>query len=135
MTADRNDRVLLGRQVLDHQIVDRDDRLAGNVDDLELSEPGDGGRPVVEAILSGRGALAHRLGGRLGRFADTLSRRLLPDEEGEGRIELADVAEITDHVKVRVVADELVTFAVERAVRRAFIDRIPGSKREGSAAE
>ena len=62
------------------QIVDAHGRLAGKVDDLELTPPDHdpAGRPVVTAILSGRGALARRLGGRLGRLADVLSRRLVP---------------------------------------------------------
>jgi hypothetical protein len=131
MTATGKRRVLLGRQVLDHQIVDRNGRLAGNVDDVLLSEPGDGSPPVVEAILSGRGALAHRLGGRLGRLADTLSRRLVPDVPGAGRIDLGDVTRITNQIEVARDAEDLATFAVEKAIRAALIERIPGSSRPG----
>jgi len=120
-------RLLLGYQLLDRQIIDRNARLAGKVDDLELTVPDDGGPPVVTAILSGRGALAERLGGRLGRAAVSLSRRLLPDEQGHERIWFGDVSAIDDHVEVAADAEDLATNAIEQAVRQTFIERIPGS--------
>jgi len=133
-------RLLLGRQLLDHQIVDRDGRLAGKVDDVELTLPEDrdDGRPVVTALLSGRGALASRLGGPLGRLASVLSRRILPDpcdadpDAPDGRIWLGDVTDLGNHVTVAVDAADLATDAVEQAVRRTFVDRIPGAKEPGA---
>jgi hypothetical protein len=145
-------RLLLGRQLLDRQIVDRHGRLAGKVDDVELTLPdvgtesggaraGDGGglgRPVVTALLSGRQALADRLGGRLGRIARALSRRLLPDPgeagapRGDGRIWFGDVATVGNHVEIAADATDLATHAVEEAVRETIIGRIPGAKEEGA---
>jgi hypothetical protein len=129
--------VLLGRQVLDHQIIDRNDRLAGNVDDLELVPPDDDpdGPPVVTAILSGRGALAARMGGPLGRVACTLSERLLPGRRDGARIPLDDVTELSQVVRVDADAQDLATFAVERALRDNVIDRIPGSKGNADATD
>ena len=143
-------RLLLGRQLLDRQIVDRHGRLAGKVDDIEITLPDrdrdrdrdrDGsadsadaaGRPVVTALLSGRQALAHRLGGRLGRLADALSRRLLPDPHdegapaGDGRIWFGDVTDVGNHVTIAAEAGDLATEAVEDAVRTSIIGRIPGA--------
>jgi hypothetical protein len=139
-------RLLLGRQLLDRQIVDRHGRLAGKVDDVEITLPDrdrDGagsadsadaaGRPVVTALLSGRQALAHRLGGRLGRLADALSRRLLPDPHdegapaGDGRIWFGDVTDVGNHVTIAAEAGDLATEAVEDAVRTSIIGRIPGA--------
>src|SRR2546426_5894659 len=40
-----------GLDLLDRQLIDPDGRMAGNVDDLELAIPTEGGRPVVTAIL------------------------------------------------------------------------------------
>jgi hypothetical protein len=129
-------RVLLGRQVLDHQIIDRNGRLAGNVDDLELVVPdGRDKRPVVEAILSGRGALADRMGGPIGRLASTLSQRLVPGKRTSSRIPLSKVTELSSVVKVDADAADLATFAVERALRDAIIARIPGSKGNADATE
>ena len=44
-----------GLHLLDHQIIDADGWMAGNVDDLELEADPGGGPPVVTAILSGAG--------------------------------------------------------------------------------
>ncbi len=70
--------------LLDRQIVDPTGRLAGKVDDIELTDPeldgaGEVGPPVVTAVLSGPGALGPRLGGRLGSFVVGTWRRLHPD--------------------------------------------------------
>ena len=50
-----------GLHLLDRQLIDRDGRLAGKVDDLELEVPEGGGPPVVTAILAGPGALSRRV--------------------------------------------------------------------------
>jgi hypothetical protein len=160
-------RLLLGRQLLDRQIVDRDGQLAGKVDDVEITFPGEAGteveadhdqrpgrashdvtdiadsvsgtgRPVVTALLSGRQALAHRLGGRIGRLAYALSRRVLPDPDepdspiGDGRIWFGRVTELGNHVTIADRASDLATHAVEDAVRKTVIDRIPGAKDPGA---
>src|ERR671923_285859 len=61
-----------GLQLLDRQLIDKDGRLAGKVDDLELELPEGGGPPVVTAILSGPGALSRRVGGRLGAWLEVV---------------------------------------------------------------
>jgi hypothetical protein len=92
---------------------------------------------VVTALLSGRQALAHRLGGRLGRLADALSRRLLPDPHdagapaGDGRIWFGDVTDVGNHVTIAADASDLATEAVEDAVRTSIIGRIPGAGEPG----
>jgi hypothetical protein len=147
-------RLLLGLQLLDHQIVDRHGRRAGKVDDVELTLPNDEGtddatgtggpgRPVVTALLSGNGVLANRLGGPLGRLASTLSRRILPDPDdagdpdaeagvARGRIRFGDVTELGNHVQVALDAGDLATHAVEQAVRRTIVGRIPGAREPGA---
>jgi len=47
--------------LLDRQIVDKDGRMAGTVDDLGLTEDPKG-PPYVTAILAGPGALARQVG-------------------------------------------------------------------------
>jgi hypothetical protein len=156
-------RLLLGRQLLDRQIVDRDGRLAGKVDDVEITLPGETGteaepdhdpdatpdrdvrdvsavaeRPTVTALLSGRQALSRRIGGRVGAIAYTLSRRILPDPDeadspaGDGRIWFGRVTDLGNHVTIADRASDLATDAVEEAVRKTFIDRIPGAKEPGA---
>lgn len=125
--------LLLALQLLDRQIVDRHGKLAGKVDDLEISLPGGGGPPVVTALLTGRGALADRLGGRLGRFAAALSRRLVAgDRERPGRVPVSRIADIGNHVTVALDADEMPTYAVEAAVRHGIVEHIPGSGVKGA---
>jgi sporulation protein YlmC with PRC-barrel domain len=56
-------------ELLDRQLIDRDGRLVGKVDDLELTDPGDHlAQPHVTAILTGPAALAGRLHTRFGRW-------------------------------------------------------------------
>ena len=69
-----------GLHLLDRQLVDRDGRLAGKVDDLELELPEGGGPPLVTAVLAGPGALGRRIGGRLGAFVEAAANRLRDGE-------------------------------------------------------
>jgi sporulation protein YlmC with PRC-barrel domain len=125
--------LLLALQLLDRQIVDRHGRLVGKVDDLEISLPEGGGPPVVTAILTGRGALADRLGGRLGRFAAALSRRLVAgDRDRPGRVPVSRITDIGNHVGVALDAEEMPTYAVEVAVRDGIVEHIPGSRVKSS---
>lgn len=130
---ERGRRLLLGLQLLDRQIVDREGRLAGKVDDVELTTPDEGGPPIVTALVSGRGALARRLGGRVGRLAAAVSRRLDPHQGDPGRIPIRDVADIGNHVTVGRDADELTVYTAERAVRDGIISRIPGASDRDAA--
>ena len=126
MTGGRE--LLLALQLLDRQIVDRDGRLAGKVDDVELTVPDDGRPPVVTALLTGQGALADRLGGRLGRFAAIVSRRLVvASGDRPGRVPLTAVAEVGNHVTVALDTEDVPNHAVEAAVRDGIIGHIPGS--------
>ena len=50
------DDLHLGRNVLDHQLLDKDERRCGNVDDLAIEDD------VVIAIYSGPGAWPQRAG-------------------------------------------------------------------------
>lgn len=123
-----------GLQLLDRQLVDRDGRLCGKVDDLELTEPDDAGRVYVSAILSGPGALLSRTGhDRLGGWLRRLAAVAFPAERGDPvRIPFARVADIGDHVTLSMDRDEVATFAAERWVRQHVIDHLPGSKSDAS---
>ena len=120
--------MLAGLHLLDRQIVDRDGWLAGKVDDLELDVGDDaaGAPPVVTAILSGAGALARQLDGRLGRWVEAIDERLTK-EVTPSRIGFQLVTEIASHVKVSVTRDELETSRAEHWVRKHVIEHIPGA--------
>jgi sporulation protein YlmC with PRC-barrel domain len=119
-----------GLDLLDRQLVDPDGRMAGNVDDLELRIPSEGGRPVVTAILAGPGALAERLGGRPGRVIAAVHHRLQDREvEGPSRIDFGVVSSIGSDVRVTVSREDLPTMRVEAWARDTIISHIPGNAR------
>ncbi|MEA3056332.1 MAG: hypothetical protein QOD30_1764 [Actinomycetota bacterium] len=114
--------------LLDRQLIDREGRMCGNVDDVEI-EIDDDGRAYVSALLSGPGTLAPRLG--MPRYGDWMRRaHALVDGDGDdpARIPLSRVAEIDNHVSVSLDHDELGSVDGERWVRDHIIGRIPGSR-------
>lgn len=118
-----------GLMLLDRQIVDKDGKMAGNVDDLELTFPEEGtGPPIVTAIYAGPGALARRIGGRLGEWIESVHTRLHPNEQpGPARIPFGVVKRFDNHVELAVSKDDLDVSMFERWVRERIIDRIPGA--------
>jgi hypothetical protein len=121
-----------GLELLDRQIIDCNGCMAGNVDDLELEVPEESGAlPVVTAILSGPGALAGQLGGRLGKWLASVQQRLHHQEDpGPARIAFSVVKRINDHVEVSVPRESLDSNAGERWARDVIIDKIPGARHE-----
>ncbi|NBE84448.1 hypothetical protein [Micromonospora rubida] len=122
-------RMQLGRQLLDRQIVDRDGRLVGKVDDVEFGVDTDG-VPYVAALLSGHEALAQRIGGRAGRLLLAVADRLVDDPPVTPlRVPYRLVERVDSAVRLRVGLDELPGSPTEQWLRRHLIDRIPGSHR------
>jgi sporulation protein YlmC with PRC-barrel domain len=116
-------------QLLDRQVVDRDDRLVCKVDDLEL-EPDEGGNLIVTAILVGPRALGPRLGGRLGRWTTAIAARL--SESDVPRIDFGRVNDIGNAIHVDAKRSELAVDPLERWVDDKIIARIPGAAHESS---
>jgi sporulation protein YlmC with PRC-barrel domain len=105
----------LGHNVLDHQLLDKDGRRCGNVDDLAIE-----GAEVV-AILSGPGYWANRAG-RLGRVAGSIggSKRV--------RIPWTEVAKVDSGVHLRRTAAEYGLGTGDDRLR-PLLERIPGANR------
>jgi hypothetical protein len=115
-----------GLDLLDRQLVDPEGLMAGNVDDLEL-ELREVGPPEVVSILAGPGALARRLGGRLGAWMASAHDLLKdPERRGPARISFGVVAGIGSQVDLTVGREDLDTFEFERWVRDHIIAKIPG---------
>jgi hypothetical protein len=120
-------------ELLDRQLIDRDGRLAGNVDDVEITLPdgwpdaGPDELPVVAALLSGPGVLAERFGGRLGHAWAALHRRLHPGTSGEGAIPMAQVRDIGSAITLAVARAELASERMEDWFRDHIIIKIPGA--------
>ncbi len=120
--------------LLDRQLVDREGRLCGKVDDVELTEPDAAGQRYVAAILSGPGALATRLGHpKLGGWLRRQVAFDFPtDRDDPVRIPIAHVADIGNHVTLSLDASEVATAAGERWVRDHIISHIPGSAHDAA---
>jgi sporulation protein YlmC with PRC-barrel domain len=116
-----------GLQLLDRQLIDKDGRLAGKVDDLELEIPEGGGPPVVTAILSGPGALSHRVGGRLGAWLEAAANRLREGDRRPARVSFGLVKRIGSAVDLSVAKAGLETERLEAWTRDHLIGRLPGA--------
>ena len=107
-------------KVLDHQILDREGRRCGNVDDLEI-DGGPGDAPRVTAILVGPGVWPQRARwvGHLASFIGGGRRVRIPWEE---------VSEVESHVVVRKTAEQLGLGRGDDRLR-PWIEKIPGAHR------
>jgi hypothetical protein len=124
-------RIQLAKQLLDRQIIDRDGRLVGRVDDIAFAIDADG-FPYVDCLLSGQAALGERIGGRVGRILVAVAD-LFADEPPVPPlcIPLAQIAAVDSAVRLRCSATDLPLSPVETWLRRHLIDRIPGAHRAG----
>lgn len=111
--------------LLDRQLRDRDGRLCGNVDDLELRRADDG-TLLITHLVTGGGALAHRMGRRgLGRWLHRASIRLSDTERDRTLVPLALAREIGPAIDLSVDAEDLATSDGERWARRHIVEHIP----------
>jgi sporulation protein YlmC with PRC-barrel domain len=119
----------LGAHLLDRQMLARDGRRCGKVDDVELEADPETGHLFVRALHCGPGALLTRTGHtRLGHWLRR-AQRWLDDGEDRGVVPLRAVADIGAQVRLSLDADELATEGGERWVSDHLIGPIPGSGR------
>jgi sporulation protein YlmC with PRC-barrel domain len=122
--------LLAGLQLLDRQLVDVDGFLAGKADDLDL-EFDDHGVPMVVAVLSGPGALAGRVGGRLGRWIAVIHRRLQDEpDSGPARVPFESVTRIGTDITLAARRSELESNRSEVWARDVIVSKIPGARDE-----
>jgi sporulation protein YlmC with PRC-barrel domain len=115
----------LALQLLDRQLLDRNGRLVGKVDDLELSEA-EGGKLLVTFILSGPGVLAQRMGARWGSWVRRVHALLLGGGADPARIPIGRVSAMGSHITLAAEQEDLATYTSERWVADRIIRRIPG---------
>jgi hypothetical protein len=77
--------------------------------------------------LAGPGALARRIGGKLGEQIAAVHAQLQGGSRDPAAISFAVVARIDDHVTLVVSREDVATFAFEAWVRDHIIAKIPGS--------
>jgi hypothetical protein len=98
----------------------------GRVDGIELQSSRDGSLRLA-AILIGPSILGERLHPRLGRWVRALEHRFGVDAHRPTRVDMHDVAEVTQKISLRLSIDDTAVEAVERGIRQWLI-RIPGSR-------
>jgi sporulation protein YlmC with PRC-barrel domain len=123
MDADRMD---VGFQLLDRQIVDRYGMEVGKVDDVELTVP-EHGPPYLSALLVGPPAIGPRIGGWLGRAVASVARRLRSAPGGPLRIPFDVVGDVGIAITLTISRDLLAEPELEHWLRNHVIARIPGS--------
>jgi hypothetical protein len=121
-----------GLELLDHQILDRNGRMAGKVDDLEFEIPADpDSLPTLTALLSGPGALAAQIGGAAGRWLAAVEQRLTASgPPGPAHIPVALVNTIGTAVELNADREDLDSNRAERWARDVLIAKIPGAGHE-----
>ena len=111
----------VARGLLDHQLLDRDGRRCGNVDDV-LLEGGPGERLVVAALVSGPGAWRRRLPRSWRPVAWGLERLF---GTGETHVPWSAVRDIGATVELDVRASDVGLGRGDDVAGRWF-DRLPG---------
>jgi sporulation protein YlmC with PRC-barrel domain len=110
----------IGLHILDHQLLDKDGRRCGNVDDLAI-EGAPGEQAEVVAILVGPGYWKQRAGS-IGQLAAWLGGK------HRVRVPWSAVATISAAVELKQTATELGLGRGDDRVR-PYIDKIPGARR------
>ena len=105
------------REVLDMQIVDRDEERVGRVDGI-VAELREGEPPVIVALELGFVTIARRIHRRLESVAEALHKRWGVRRSARYHIPWSDVTEINlHHVRIDACAEETVAFDWERWLR------------------
>jgi hypothetical protein len=119
------DGLELARDVLDKQVVDREEIKMGRVDGLVL-ELREGKPPRLDHLEMGGVVLARRLSPRLERWVDWWRRRFGVRKVARYKAPWSAVQEITSyHLKLDVAALDTPTFDWERWLRDHVIKHIP----------
>lgn len=114
-------KLLLMRDVVDNQLIDSDGERVTKVAGVE-AELGEGGRPVVRALLVGPEPMARRVGPRVGRLVERIT-----GGKREVRIPWEHVADVGPDVDLDVPASVTGATHAEDWVREKIVGRIPGS--------
>lgn len=113
-------RLDLTRDLLDKQVVDRDETKMGRVDGVILELRGDR-PPRVDALEMGFAVLARRMGPRTERWVAKL-RRFSVRKTAIQRVAWTKVLDVEPyHIKLDVKAIETPAFAWERWLRDHFV--------------
>jgi hypothetical protein len=112
--------------LLDRQLIDPNGRMAGCVDDLELTASDDGTQMYVTGIHSGAGAWLYRLRAHaLGSWLRAAQRSVAGDEKEPGLVPFSAVTDVGANVSISVDRRDLATAAGERWVSDHVVSHVP----------
>ena len=115
------------RDILDKQVVDREETKMGKVDAI-IAELRAGEPPRVTFVEIGSSALARRLGPRLGRLASRIGERLGGEKHREPyRIPWSKLKVGLNTVRADVEAEKTQALEWELWLRKKVIGKIPGA--------
>ncbi|GAB4002858.1 hypothetical protein GCM10029992_42310 [Glycomyces albus] len=120
------DRIDLGTQLLDRQILDPDGLAVGKVDDIEL-ERGEEGALEVVGVVTGSSALDERMQPPERILLNALLR-LGGGPDEPRHIALDELVDLTSSVTVSAAAAADAASPAEERFRR-FVSRLPGADR------
>jgi sporulation protein YlmC with PRC-barrel domain len=123
-------RLYAALDLLDRQLVDRNGKPCGKVDDIELQRDPETGRILVSAILAGPGVLATRLGRKgFGSWMERMVAQVAPSHEPSPvRIPFGRVSDLGNRVTLAVEREDMATFATERWARDHVLRHLPGDE-------
>ena len=118
--------MLVGRDLLDRQLVDRDDNRLGRVDGI-VAELRDGQPPRVLHFELGAVPLARRISLRFERLAEAVHKRLGVRRSARYGVPWSSVLDVqAAYIKVDVCADETVAYDWEHWLRRHVVSKLGG---------
>ncbi|MBH8574877.1 hypothetical protein I8752_17985 [Nostocaceae cyanobacterium CENA369] len=114
------------RDVLDNQLVDRNQRKMGKVDGIVI-EYEDGKQPRLAYIEVGLVTLARRIHPRLSALLTIIESKWGAKHSEPFRIPWSKVRDVGIDVDVDIDAEDTSALAWEKWVRKQIISRIPGA--------
>lgn len=117
MKIETSGNIYLGRDILDHQLIDKNGVFCGKVDDMEIELKGE---PRATAILVGPKAWLDRLP----NIFQTMFKGIFKQTKVV-RIPLEDIAKITNVVMLNKSAQELGLIKTGTKIKHVM-ERIPG---------
>ena len=122
-------RLDLARDVLDKQLVDREETRMGRVDGLVL-ELRDGQPPRVDTLDMGFVVLARRIHPRVEGWLERLRRRFSVRKTARYRVPWAKVLDVKPHrIQLDVAALETPAFDWEKWLRDHIVAKLPKAQK------
>jgi hypothetical protein len=121
------DQIHLVRDVLDHQMIDREDDPMGRIDGIVIAVE-DGQQPRVVELQGGIVVLGERLGEKMGRWVRGAAMKWGLVRGEKTRVKWSDVRWIFSEVKVDVDGDQTPAMEWEHFLGEKIIAKLPRSK-------